>query len=376
MSGKVILFNPITLLPEERDSKARVYRRGNAPLGLLSLAGPLLANGYDVTIIDQISESNWLERLMTGLQENPICVGLCVTTGVQIANALAVSKLIKTNKSIPVVWGGNHPTALPEQTASHPLVDIVVVGEGETTFVELVQALEQKRSFADIKGICYKNSAKVIQNAPRELENITGQPPLPYHLLRNNHGYQLVFITSRGCPFECRFCYNTRANGRRWRAIPAHDVLKMVDALFNEYGHKTKMIRFVDDNFFADMERAKTIAEGIAKYNTPWHASVRIDTFLKADDHFMNTLDKSHLHYLHIGLESGSQRLLDFVKKAIQPSDVITVNKRFSHYSFHVTYHFMLGIPTETLDDIKDTLSLIYTLLKDNANARKNINVF
>ncbi|MBF0331187.1 MAG: B12-binding domain-containing radical SAM protein [Candidatus Omnitrophica bacterium] len=376
MSKKVILFNPITLLITERDEKSWIQRRGNAPLGLLSLAGPLIANNYDVTIIDQSSEANWQERLIAGLKENPICVGLCVTTGIQIAHALAVSKLIKNSSASPVVWGGNHPTALPEQTVCHPCVDIVVIGEGETTLVELVQALEQKSSLADIKGLCYKNGGKIMRTLPRELSDITQQPPLPYHLLKNGHGFQLKFITSRGCPFECRFCYNARVNGRRWRAMTAPDVLKMVDALFNEYGHKTKMIRFVDDNFFADIERAKTIVQGITKYNIPWHASVRIDTFLKADDDFMNTLDKSHLRYLHMGLESGSPRMLAFINKRLNPAEVIAVNKRFSHYSFRVTYHFILGIPTETIEDIKETMSLIHTLLKDNPHARKNLNVF
>lgn len=376
MSRKVVLFNPVAFPPSDQGYMAKQFRKDCAPLQLLALAGPLLTAGYEVLIINQVNDPDWEKTLLASLKENPVCVGVSAITGIQISYSLNASRIVKDNSSVPVIWGGIHATSLPEQTLANPCVDIVVIGEGEDTFVELVHALENKSPLSNIKGLCYKEGGRIKRTGAREFTDLSQQPPLPFHLLKNNGAHQIRIISSRGCPFPCRFCYNERINHRRWRPLPADAVLKMAELLVEKYGATATGIRFIEDNFFVDVNRARAIAEGLARFNLPWRANGRIDTFLRVDDAFLDTLEKSHFKGLYLGVESGSQKMLDFIQKRLKVEDAIAANRRFSQHAFDVTYQFMTGFPTETEEDIRATLTLIGTLLKENPRAKKNINIY
>src|SRR3989344_3720305 len=117
------------------------------PLPLLTISGPLVGRGYNVKIIDQRIDADWEATLKRALKDNPICVGLSTMTGLQIANCLEIAKFVRSESpNTKIVWGGVHPSTFVDQTLSHPLVDIIVRGNGEFGFLELVQALERGES--------------------------------------------------------------------------------------------------------------------------------------------------------------------------------------------------------------------------------------
>jgi len=153
-----------------------IWEEIRIPLGLLTIATPLDIAGYKVKIIDQRVEKYWKKILLDELKKEPICVGISSMTGPQIKYALEVSKLVKQNSNIPVVWGGVHPSLLPEQTLKNDFVDIVVQGEGEETFYELVRALKDKSTLNGIKGIWYKEDGKLKRNPPRPFIDLNQQP--------------------------------------------------------------------------------------------------------------------------------------------------------------------------------------------------------
>ena len=124
------------------------------PQGLLHVAAPLLPNGFEVRILDQRFEPNWRSVLQEELELGLVCVGVSTTTGPQLRHALEISKAVKSIRDTPVVWGGVHPSILPGQVLTLREVDVVVVGEGEQTFLELVQALERGFPLSGVKGIC------------------------------------------------------------------------------------------------------------------------------------------------------------------------------------------------------------------------------
>ncbi|GAH55929.1 unnamed protein product, partial [marine sediment metagenome] len=194
------------------------------PISLLAVAAPLVNAAHKIKIIDQRVEKNWKNLLLRYLKEEPVCVGVSCMTGPQIKYALEVSKLVRENSTAPIVWGGVHPSLLPSQSLDNDFVDIVVEGEGEETFFELFQVLNNRLPLSRVKGVWYKENGELKKNPQRPFTDLNKQPPLSYQLLdiekyeAVNYGNRYFsFLTSRGCPQKCAFCYNTSFNKGQWR---------------------------------------------------------------------------------------------------------------------------------------------------------------
>ncbi|MFC1485631.1 B12-binding domain-containing radical SAM protein [Candidatus Latescibacterota bacterium] len=376
--GTVVLFQPSVRVGRERQP------RMNVPLGLLAIATPLDMAGYQVTVIDQYFDRQWKARLRSELEKNPICVGVSVKTGPQIRNALEVSKLVKAQGDIPMVWGGVHPSLLPEQTLENENIDIIVQGEGEETFFELVQALERGENLGDIKGIWYKENGIIKQTPPRPFIDLNTHPYPSYHFVDVKRHLvkifgidHLRFSSSRGCPHDCGFCYNAVFNKRKWRALTAERTVDELVKLRNTYG--VRGFNLTDDFFFGDSERVKKIFAEMVKRKLDIVFSkidMHGDEIAKLDDNFLALLEKAGCKTLVLGIESGSQRILDLIHKDISISQIIDFNKRIQKFQICPKYCFMLGFPTETEQDISDTISLIFKLIEDNDKLLKDINLY
>jgi radical SAM superfamily enzyme YgiQ (UPF0313 family) len=152
-------------------------------MGLLCIASPVLRAGYDVTLIDQRIQPGWKAALQRELENQPVCVGVSTSTGPQLRYALEASRLIKETSDVPVVWGGVHSTVLPEQTLESNWVDIVVHGEGEETFLELVQTLDPGKPLDTVRGIYFKNDGRILHSGRRAMIDLAHQPPPAFELL-------------------------------------------------------------------------------------------------------------------------------------------------------------------------------------------------
>ena len=180
-------------------------------MGVLSVAENLLAHGYQPVVIDggvqDIKES--LTRI--NLQDF-LYAGISTWSGPQILQGIEAVKYIRQiNPALPIVWGGIHASLLPEQTAQSPWVDIVVRGESERTFPQLLNRLQLNKSYADIRGLSYRKNGAIINTADQEFIDLDSKNILPYNLLDCNKyafKYLLQIPTSRGCPNRCIFCYN------------------------------------------------------------------------------------------------------------------------------------------------------------------------
>jgi anaerobic magnesium-protoporphyrin IX monomethyl ester cyclase len=367
------------------------YRRSRGPspvvplpLGLLAVATPLDLAGYKVKILELKKESNWEDTLLAELKTRPICVGVTSWTGPQIWWGLKASEIVKQHSDVPVVWGGVHPSLLPQQTLENPYIDIVVQGEGEETFLELVRALGNRQPLDKIRGIWYKEGGRIKQNPPRPFIDLNQQPLPSYHLIdlkkylfRASGKNFLSFETSRGCPFNCTFCYNTCFNRGQWRALTAEQTLLRMKHVIETYG--VKGILFRDDNFFASPDRAHQILEGIVKQKLDifWEkGDIRLDLLSQLDDDFLSLIERSGCRSLSVGIESGSQRIADLIGKKIDVSQAIPVNLRLARYRMMVRYFFLLGIPGETEADLAATAALMLRLVDDNQKATEGVNMF
>ncbi len=377
----VILIQPRLYLGKEA-SRREMYH--TLPLGLLSIAAPLDKAGYQVRIIDQRLDDNWEQHLIEALKSGPVCAGITVMTGPQISWAIRASEVIKNNSDVPVVWGGVHPTILPEQTIAHPLVDIIVRGEGEETFYELVASLAARRSISGIRGITYRNGTQTVHNEARPFINMDNQPLPSYHLVDVNryltsiNGHLCLPIeTSRGCSFKCAFCYNNSFHHNKWRAYSSERVLDHIDYVVKNFG--VKGICFRDDNFFSGPDRAKSILEGLIKRHPElvWgKGDIRLDMLDRLDDRYFRMIEKSNCINLIIGIESGSQRIADLIRKEIDVSRAPEINRRLARFKMALYYLFLTGIPGETLEDLTATTHLMLKLTGDNPRAANGTQIF
>lgn len=347
------------------------------PLSLLA-AGQVVSQYYNVKIIDQRLDPHWEESLKQELKAQPLCVGVTAMTSPQIYFALEAARIVKEENgdSTKVVWGGAHATLLPEQTVQHPLVDIVVVGEGELSFRNLVRALEKKRDLAEVKGIAFKHDGRVIKTEPEDFVDLESLPELPYYLvdIEKYIGSQgrflgettrsLIFISSRGCPWQCTYCCNPRLSRRLWRSMSAEKTFEQVADLVDRFNLDAVAVH--DEEFLINRPRAERIAALIdGKFR--WWIQGRMDG-LKAVD--LTKMEKGGLCAVQPGIESGSDRILKLIKKGETVADMVEANRRLAQTSIEPLYNFMMGFPTETYEELMQSVDLAIQLLNDNVRAQ------
>ncbi|MHA1395815.1 MAG: B12-binding domain-containing radical SAM protein [Promethearchaeota archaeon] len=349
------------------------------PLSLLFIS-TLIHEKYKIKIFDQRFYFNWKKELSQIIETNNIiCVGITSMTGEQFYHALIISKFIKTiNPNIPIVWGGIQPTLISNTLIKNQYVDIIVKGEGETTFSELIDHLKLNKNLRDVKGIIFKEKDNIIENEDRELLILNDLPPIPYYLvdmkkyLPRFKNERLFYLqTSRGCPHDCIFCYNVPFNRRHWRALKAEKVIEQIKRIMKLYN--VNHFYIIDDNFFVSMKRAKKIVSLINKEKLGIHwqiQGVEINSLYNMDEKFISELEKSGLTKISVGLETASLRLLKFVGKNFTIKRALEVNRKLSKFNIIVYYNIICGLPQETDNEIRLTIQLILKIFKENRNAR------
>jgi anaerobic magnesium-protoporphyrin IX monomethyl ester cyclase len=334
------------------------------PLSLLHLASFLLNDGFHVRLLDLR-----LEKIDQSKIGKPFFVGISCIHSSQISFGLEFARKVReTDPSIPIIWGGVHPTLLPEQTASSKFVDIVVRGEGEMTIVELARKLKANQPLDSVKGITYKKGKKIDSTPDRPLIDLDTIPiDLPYDLLLLDKYPTLKagrfhIQTSRGCPHLCGFCYNTVYNKHLWRGKSSKRVVDEIEFILKKFPD-TSIIDPIDDNFFVDEQRVQGICREIIKrgLNVKWRANCRFDYMAKYNEEFIKLLEKSGCKEVDFGGESGSDRLQTLINKEITSSQIVKSVENLKNWapSIEPYVSWMCGLPTETDEDLKKTCDLM-----------------
>lgn len=336
------------------------------PQGLLYIANALKDAGFAVKIFhirpEEVSE---YAQKIVDLQ--PLFVGFSVFTGEAMRSYAWLCRKIKSLSSTTIVWGNAHPTLIPEQCLNEDYIDIVVMGEGEITVVELASSFKTGTpELKAIKGIGFKDANKdVVINPERPfIENLDEYKP-EWGLLDVGR-YLTVFAgakralaisTSRGCPFDCGFCYNRKFNRQRWRAHSVEYVTSLAGELKEKYSIDGIII--TDDNFFVDKERAFKIAR---KIGLPYYCETRSSYF---NEDFGRALDETKCRAVLLGMESGSNRVLNFINKRTTVKENLDAVRVVSKYSsITVSGSFIVAFPGETEEECKETMALIVQLLE------------
>jgi radical SAM superfamily enzyme YgiQ (UPF0313 family) len=341
------------------------------PISLLHVASSLQQEGYQVEIFDMR-----LEDYRGKVVGDPVFVGITCMSGQQIHYGLEFARKVRAEApNCPIVWGGVHPTLLPEQTAANEYVDVVVRGEGELVVPDLANKLVANENLDDVKGLTYKSEGIVKSTADADLIDLDDIPvELPYDLLglEKYHSLQsgrFHIQTSRGCPHRCGFCYNSDFNKRRWRGKSAQRVLKEIEFILSKFPF-VKIIDAIDDNFFVDEQRVKDICQGIIsrKMNIKWRANCRFDYLSSYKQDFLYLLEKSGCMELDFGGESGSEKMQEFVCKDVtadQMLDSVRILKE-SAPSIEPYVSWLSGLPNECYEDMLKTFELMDRMKEAN----------
>ncbi|HOY55897.1 MAG TPA: radical SAM protein [bacterium] len=333
------------------------------PLGILSVGSALKKAGFMVEIIN-LNEKEIQSTARYIASQNPVWVGLSVMTGIQTEHSALLSQQIKALWSGPIVWGGIHPSLLPSQCLAEDYIDYVIISEGEITSIELTKKLLQHEDLGGILGLGYKHNNVIKINPERPFIQNLDEYRLDFSLIDlekfifplGQFKRAIAYKASRGCPFNCAFCYNHIFNKNRWRAWSIEAVVE--DILFLKTKYKIDAVKFYDDNFFVNKNRAFEILE---KINLPSHLEVRIDSI---DEILAQKLKEFKVFDMLIGVESGSNRLLEMIDKKITVERIMEGVKVIADYDLPATYSAIVGLPTETKAEFESTIDLFYQIYK------------
>jgi len=397
---RVLLFNP----PFHR---LMSLETGNFHLGLGYLATFLKANGHECIIYDMelplpnessteyevsdnlldklSSEHNryvsavrdksnpiWAETKHTITEYRPELVGITAMSTI-FASALNIASAVKeVLPTCPVVVGGPHATILPNECLSHDVIDFVVMGEGERTLFELVESLENRDGrLEEIDGLAFRNNGKSVVNKPRMPEPDINRFPYPDRtLLINGDRYRSLdsfgsIITSRGCPFNCGFCGARSIWGKRVRFRNVENVIAEILEVRDKYG--VNKFNFWDNTFTVNRRMTVELCRRLIdnRLDITWGCLTRLD---RIDEELLRLMKRAGCRRLEIGVESGSQRILDYIGKEIDKREAVEKTRLIKKSGIFLSMFFMIGFPPETEHDIRQTTEFLNELDPDKVS--------
>ena len=368
----LLLFPPMS--GEKRYGKFLKSGSYLPPLGLAYIASILEKDGHKVKILDgsvnQVSFNSLPWKLKTF---NPDIVGLTTQTPT-FNSALKCAEIVKNyNSKIVTVFGGPHPSALPEETVTHENVDYVVFGEGEETTLELVNELVKANpDIKKVKGLYFKEKGEIKNTGERKRLNLDNIPFPAWHLLDlNRYTATAVYykrkpffslIGGRGCPYECTFCDCAKVFKKRVTMRSANNIEKEIIYLKEKYG--AKEITFWDDTFTLNKKWVLEVCEVLEKLNIYWSVWARADII---DEEIIRKMAKAGCWLVSFGMESGNQKILSEVKKNIPLKQSKKAVQLCHKYNIEVRTTWILGLPRDCWRTINQTINFAIEIDTDYA---------
>lgn len=345
-----------TRLPESLNKNQGIL----PPLGIAYIAGALEGAGHKAKIIDAIAENLTRNEVKEKIIEfNPQIVGVtCMTP--TIRGALEACEIAKECGKT-VVIGGVHLEVYPKETLSYDFVDYGVIGEGEETIVELVDAIENNKPMDSIKGLAYKKNEEIILNPPRIVNDIDKLPPPARHLLPSEKYNSIIslypmttMMTSRGCPFRCGFCFKRESD----KVLRLRDPIKVVDEMEQVVRqYKVKEIMFYDDTFTWNKDHVTGICNEIIKrgLKVKWETPTRVDVI---NETFLDLMKRAGCIRLRFGVESGDPAILKLMNKNINVEMVKKAIRMTKKAGMEAFAYFIIGYAEETPETMQKTINL------------------
>jgi anaerobic magnesium-protoporphyrin IX monomethyl ester cyclase len=339
------------------------------PLGLMYIAACLEAKGHNVRVIDAQGVGWGAEEILQSVAEIPDIVGITADTPSVLEAYQIAGRLKQSFPSTPVIYGGVHPTFLPEEALTQGKGDIVVLGEGEITMTKLLDFYIQKRSLSNpvsVRGIAYRLNGELKKTQPREsISDLDGIPFPARHLFpmekynttihHPDAGRAAGLIASRGCPGNCIFCSSPALYHRKVRFRSSTNVISEINDVTKRYGIKT--FHFYDDCFTVRRKWVIDFCKGVLEANLEieWCCLAKINHL---DRDLLQIMKKAGCTVIELGIESGDQRILDLVRKGISIEQINRVVEMVLKTGITPQFLFMRGNIGETPESLNKTYEM------------------
>jgi len=338
------------------------------PIGLTLLGAIAEHRGHRVHILDiglEADPENALRRAF-GSERFDVAGVSCMSVeflgGLETAQALR-----KLSPATHIIFGGQHPTIMPDLAMKSDCIDSICLGEGEDVWAEFLDRMSAGRELDGVAGLWFRRDGEVVRNPRRESYVDVDAVPMPaYHLLEIERYFDIDFVrfptvdrraiqifTSRGCPYRCIYCHDLF--GKKFRGRKPELVYEEIKFLYDTYGIREFMIE--DDIFNMDIERAKRICDlviaGNLKLGFQFGNGVRLERF---DEDLMKKLARAGTHHMAIAIESANDRIQKLIRKNLKLDRTNEILDWARRYGIETLGFFMLGFPGETVAEINQTI--------------------
>jgi radical SAM superfamily enzyme YgiQ (UPF0313 family) len=365
--SRVLLVNPPSAVGVYDSSKIRVAITSAPFITLATLAGELLRRGHRVEIADLMVEHEPLRAYRRRLEElRPEYVGITFTTPLYHEARQLARMAREVLPDVTTVAGGVHATTLPRESLEDGGFDIVVMGEGETTLAEIVAG----RDPADVEGVAFGRGDDFTRTPPRQPIADLDDLPMPAWRLHDLSRYRAPHIasranpvgymeTNRGCNHHCTYC-SQRIFGHRVRSKSSR---RVVDEMFGMLELGFADIHIKDDNFTADMERAKETCRLLRKegFPAPWALPTGVNVE-DVDEEFFALAREAGCYQISFGIESGVPEILAGVNKRQDPGEIRRAVEMAHEAGLETVGFFMMGLPGDTEQTMRRSIDFACSL--------------
>ena len=361
-----------TVKEAEEYNEEKINFYGFPPMGILYLATYLNENNYDVSIFDQFARGASLDRTLNWIKrEDPDILGFSTitTAGTGITSA-EIARRVKEeiNPNVKILFGNYHATFNDTRILNkYPFIDACIRGEGENTLLEIAEKTEKGRDFEDIRGLTYRENGRIIRNDDRPLIESIDILPIPNRKLLGNVEYKsevegldislgnfTTAASSRGCAFQCTFCSSSMF-WHKWRPRSPKNIVEEL-SLLESQGYQN--LYWIDDNFTINKKRLMELSYLVRKEKIElnWMAEGRVT---QSSRELLSAMKHMGCRIISYGIESGSQRILDWYKKNITLNQVYDALKNSRKVGMDIVLgNFIVGAPIETREEIIETFKL------------------
>ncbi|HSO26077.1 MAG TPA: radical SAM protein [Methanobacteriaceae archaeon] len=356
---KVLLVNPPHII-----SKYKFIGLVAPPLGISYIAAVLEKNSVDVSIIDASAmEMDWYELGKEIEKISPDVVAITALTPT-IEQALETAKIAKSIlPESTIILGGYHPTFTFKKLLENEFLDIIIIGEGEYTMLEVVQSLLNGSDLRRVKGIATQDFVTPTREIIEDLDTL----PFPARHLLPMDKYKILniklptgtLVSGRGCPYQCSFCSSAAMHGKKLRLRSAQNVVDEMKHLIND--HHAETIAFMDDTFTINKKRVEEICDELKKRDLDvyWGCTTRVDT-LSLD--LLKKMKDSGCITLFMGVESADQLILNNINKQTTINKVKKAFELARNYDMRTIASVVLGMPGDSRENILKTIKFVKNL--------------
>jgi radical SAM superfamily enzyme YgiQ (UPF0313 family) len=363
----IILYNPRATRPKNR----------RLPLSVLAI-GAVLEGREEFWIVDGNLDPDPAKTIATLIRENNAeMLAMTVMPGPQTAASVATIPQIRAQfPHVPIVWGGYFATNYSHAALNAPYVDYLVRGQGEGTFLELLDAVRGRRDIATIAGVSYKHPDGTQQhNCPREMKPLDTWPWYPYHRLPVEQYLLPTFLGRRtavhqasiGCPYRCSFCGVVTFSGSRQKIESPRRTAEILTHLARTYG--ADAVQFYDNNFFLREDNARELADRIAPLGMRWWCEARIDIMSRYSDATWEAIRRAGCAMIFFGAESGNDAVLKDMQKDLTAEQTLEVAARIRQFDIIPEFSFIFGNPKDPENDRRECFRFIRKIKRLNPSS-------